>query len=1161
LICASCGTENAAGRRFCDECGTPLAAACPNCGESNRPDAKFCGSCGAPLDATAPGSAPVTAARAAERRYVTILFVDLVGFTPFAEERDAESVRSTLDRYFAIARTAVERHGGVIEKFIGDAVMAVWGTPTAHEDDAERAVRAAIELLDNVHELGPGIEARAGVVSGEAAVNPDADGQAMVAGDVVNTASRLQSVAPAGTVLADERTMRSAASAIAFEPYGEQQLKGRREPVGAHRAIRVVAQRRGQNRAEVLEAPFVGRVEELRLLKELVHATARDRRIRLVSITGPPGIGKSRLTWELEKYVDGLVETVYWHRGRSPAYGEGITFWALGEMVRRRAGLAESDDEMRTRERITATVAEFVADEGDRQWVEPALLALLGLEPSPPGGRDVLFAAWRIFFERVATRGTTVLLFEDIQWADSGLLDFIDHLLEWTRSSPILVVTQARPEFVERRPDWGVGHRLMTALPLQPLAEEHMRELLGGIVPGLPEPAVATILRRADGIPLYAVETVRMLIADGRLELVGGTYRPTGDVSDLAVPDTLRSLIASRLDALEPADRSLLQDGSVLGQRFTLQALVAIAGLAPGELESRLRGLVRRELLTMEADPRSPERGQYGFVQSLIREVAYGTLARRERRTRHLSAARYFEALGDEELAGALATHYLAAFESSDEGAEAGAVASQARIALRAAADRAAALGAHDQAISYIEQALSVTSEPADRAGLLEAAATSARAAGGQQMAERYAREAIAIHAERGNDDGVGRASALLGHVLINSGDLGAAIDVMQAALAPDRERSDAVSAALLATLSRAYMRNNQEALAIEMADRALAIAERRNLDEIVAEALVNKAAALVDSGRRRESGALYDVAIRLAQEGGWPDIELRGRNNVALTLIEDQPRRALNTVMTGLELARRLGQRSMATWLVGTVAFYAYFIGDDWDEVDELVAEQLADESDGLDRLRLLIINAHIKIARGEQPAELEAAVGGESTVTSDPQVQAGYDLITAEAALRDGRLRDAYDSALRVARYGPLGAIGLPIAIRASLWDGDAQSARERLRLLEALPTGGATVEAARELAAAGIAALAGDTDAARRFGAAIEAFRRIGLRWETARAILDAVRLLPADEVTRGWAAEARGTFEALRAQPYLALLDEAAAKPGATDPLRSADIGVG
>jgi class 3 adenylate cyclase len=365
VICSNCGTENEAQRKFCTECATPLTARCANCGTANPPAAKFCGECANPLSAAAP-EADRGSPAVAERRLVSILFADLVGFTPFAEERDAEDVRDTLTRYFDLASEVMTRYGGTVEKFIGDAVMAVWGTPVAHEDDAERAVRAALELVDVVRGLGPNIQARAGVLTGEAATTLGATNQGMVAGDLVNTAARLQSVAPPGVVLVGEATQRAASHAIAFEEAGEQTLKGKASPVPAWRALRVVSERGGRNRSEALEAPFVGRDEEFRLLKDMFHTTGREQRTRLVSIIGPAGIGKSRLAWEFLKYLDGLVENVWWHHGRSPAYGEGITFWALGEMVRARCGLAETDDEATTRVKVAEVLAQHVTDPAER---------------------------------------------------------------------------------------------------------------------------------------------------------------------------------------------------------------------------------------------------------------------------------------------------------------------------------------------------------------------------------------------------------------------------------------------------------------------------------------------------------------------------------------------------------------------------------------------------------------------------------------------------------------------------------------------------------------------------------------------------------------------------------------------------------------------------
>ncbi len=392
------------------ECGSPLVAACPSCGSPNPPQSKFCGECGSALTIAAVTAPPAAEAgpRSTERRLVSVLFLDLVSFTTLSERRDAEDMRSLMDAYFETARTVIERHGGVVEKFIGDAVMAVWGTPVTHEDDAERAVRAGLELVDAVAALGASmdlpLQARGGVLTGEAATSQDSGNQGMVTGDMVNTASRLQSAAEPGQVFVGEATFRAASRAVAFEEVGALTLKGKDEPVRAWRALRVVAERQGHNRMAI-EPPFVGRAEELRLLKDMLHATGREGKSRVVSVTGIGGIGKSRLAWELLKYVDGLAETIWWHHGRCPSYGEGITFWALGEMVRMRAGIAETDPPGVSRSKLAASVAEHVPDEDERHWLEPRLAFLLGLDERPAGGREELFAAWRTFFERISVGG------------------------------------------------------------------------------------------------------------------------------------------------------------------------------------------------------------------------------------------------------------------------------------------------------------------------------------------------------------------------------------------------------------------------------------------------------------------------------------------------------------------------------------------------------------------------------------------------------------------------------------------------------------------------------------------------------------------------------------------------------------------------------------
>ncbi|HEY8842669.1 MAG TPA: adenylate/guanylate cyclase domain-containing protein, partial [Gaiellaceae bacterium] len=300
MTCSTCGTENRVGRMFCSNCGSVLARSCLACGAANEPDDRFCGDCGAPLDAS--GSAIAATAPVAERRLVSVLFGDLVGFTPLSEDRDPEEVRELLSRYFDTARQVIERYGGTVEKFIGDAVMAVWGTPVAREDDPERAVRAALELVEVVAALEAGLAMRVGVVTGEAAVTVGAEGQGMVAGDLVNTASRVQAAAQPGAVLVGERARRASEAAIQYEDAGEHELKGKSEPLSLWRAVRVVAARRGERRGDALEPPFVGRDGELRLIKDLFHASADERKARLVSVLGIAGIGKTRLSWEFEKY-------------------------------------------------------------------------------------------------------------------------------------------------------------------------------------------------------------------------------------------------------------------------------------------------------------------------------------------------------------------------------------------------------------------------------------------------------------------------------------------------------------------------------------------------------------------------------------------------------------------------------------------------------------------------------------------------------------------------------------------------------------------------------------------------------------------------------------------------------------------------------------------
>jgi len=1080
----------------------------------------------------------------AERRLVSIVFADLVGFTTLAEGRDAEDTRELLSRYFDMARDLIGRYGGTVEKFIGDAVMAVWGAPIARENDAELAVRAALDLVDAVRTLGPGIDARAGVLTGEAAVTLGATNQGMVAGDLVNTASRLQSAAVPGTVLVGAATERAASRAIIFEPAGEQALKGKSSPVAAWRALRVVAEVGGRNRADSLEAPFVGRDEELRLLKDLFHGMTRERRARLVSVIGPAGIGKSRLAWEFSKYTDGLVETTWFHDGRSPAYGDGITFWALGEMVRRRAGLLETDDEPTTRAKVAETVARHVPDEADRRWIESAFLALLGIDAGVVASAE-LFAAWRTFFERMTVSAPVVLVFEDFHYADSGLIDFVDHLLEWSRNYPIYVVTLARPELVERRPDWGAGKRSFTSIFLEPLPDAAMHELLAGLVPGLPASAERAIVARADGVPLYAVETVRMLLSEGKLTLDGDAYRPTGDLTDLAVPETLIELIAARLDALTAAERALASDAAVLGQSFTRAGIAAVSGLDDDDLGTRLASLVRREILTLETDPRSPERGQYAFVQALIREVAYNTLAKRDRKNRHLAAARFFETLDTDEIAGGLAGHYLAAYRNSPEGPEADAVAAQSRIALTAAAQRATDLGSHDQALTFLEQAMGVTTDPADTADLLDRAGEAARAGGRYEAAERHLRQAMSARRELADRLALAGTTAALGRALISGRNADVALPLLEAATREFADLDDASTlAALGSQLARAHYLTSNLQRAIEIADPVLRSAEHLDLVSIVADTLVTKGSALALDGRSVEGVALLRAGQELAEKHGLADTLIRAIGNRIATELHLDPRAALEIGRAGLAASRRLGYHDAL--VIGNVADVARRVGE-WDWALGLLDEALDEGFEGADLAELLLPSITFHAFRGDPTADQFGQIERLYEGATDVYRITYLEWASGVVAFAEGRLGDARERFLRAIELTSW-PDALPLPARAALWGREVDAASADLAALEASGMHGPAIDADVITIRAGIAALEGRTgDAMALYRNAGRAWRDLGLAWDEALCGLDMALLLdPTELEVRAAAEAARQILIRLEARPFITRLDAALAR---------------
>ena len=1177
-VCAACGQENKEGRKFCASCGSPLARPCPTCGAANDADDRFCGECGAPLGVntgaaatdtaptplpsapTAPRPAPV-----AERRLVSVLFADLVGFTTLSERRDAEEVRELLSRYFESARQVIGRYGGTVEKFIGDAVMAVWGTPVSREDDAERAVRAALELVQAVAALGGEIGARdlrlrAGVVTGEAAVTLGAEGQGMVAGDLVNTASRVQSVAAPGTVLVGERTRRASEAAVAYEEAGEHELKGKAERVPLWRALRVLAARRGEGRSQGLEAPFVGRDGELRLLKELFHATAEERRARLVSVVGIAGIGKSRLGWEFEKYLDGLLEDIWWHRGRCLAYGEGVAYWALAEMIRMRAGIAENEEAASALAKLRAVTAEIVPDPEERAWVEPRLAHLLALEERTAPDREDLFSAWRHFFERMAEQGPLILLFEDLQWGDTSLLDFVEYLLEWARGFPIYVVTLARPELLERRPDWGAGTRNSASLYLEPLAADAMEKLVRGLVPGLPDELRTRIRERSEGIPLYAVETVRMLLDRGLLAREGNEYRPTGMVEALEVPETLHALIAARLDGLPAEERRLLEDASVLGKTFRKDALAALSGIDERELDDVLSSLVRKEILSLQRDPRSPERGQYGFLQALVQKVAHDTLSRRERKARHLAAARYFhESWADEEeIVEVIAAHYLAAYEAAPEADDAPEIRGRAAVLLARAGERAASLAAVDEAQRYFEQALELAEGPLERARLHERAGEMARAAGRSDEAERHLTRAIDLFEDEGELRGAARSSALLGVVL---GATEAAFERLEKSFAVLSEEEPSPELALLAArLATSEVLAGKLESARGRIELALAVAESLALPEVLSEALNTKSIVLSMSGRWVEASGVMRLALEVALENDLGGASLRAYFNLAHILTErERHEEAARLLREALALARRRGDRFWERPLVAQLAHPLYAQGD-WDEVVAHLADLRTADGPVYDLLGFTVPVARIQTNRARLD-ELRVFLELLSDFEESTEVQArlAYALGRAILARAEGRPDEALAAAEQVFRerggiYLRDGDEAFLEAAESAFVLGDLSTVRRLLSELQAIAPGALTqfLQAHGGRFAARLAAREGNTaEGERRARQAVALFRELAMPFWLAVSLVEHSERLGeegrADEAIP-LLLEAREIFGRLGALPWLDGVDRAEAAAG-------------
>ncbi len=1056
LRCPACGANHQSGQRFCEECGTALAAA-----PANAPAAAVTG-------ATEASPAP---AHVPELRQVSVLFVDLVGFTPLSEARAAEDVRELLRRYFDTSRTIVERHGGVVGKFIGDAVMAVWGVPVAREDDAERAIRAALAVVEAVRMFGeevgaPGLRARGGVVTGKAAAL-QSPGEGLVAGDRVNTASRVQTVAEPGSVLVDTVTRQLAGAAIAFEDTGEHLVKGKREPLRLWRAVRVIAGIRGSDPEQGIQAPFVGRDGDLWLIKELFHGALNRRSARLVAVSGEAGVGKTRLRREFFTYVDGLSETVLWHVGRCLSFGDGIAYSALSQMVRQRLGIAEDAASEAALAKLDEGLARWIDDQLDREFLRPRLAALLALD-APGLPQQELFAGWRLFLQRLAEHLPVVLVFEDLQSADSGLLHFIEQLLDWSSASPIFILTLSRSDLGASQEPWPSPRLGAMTLRLEPLDDVDMRALLTSLVDGLPPAAAARIMERAQGIPLYAIEILRALSDRGVLRQRDGRLALEGELGELVVPASLSSLLAARLDVLEPAEREFIKAMSVFGTAFPRATAAALGGVDEDHLDAVLASLVRSQILVIRSDRLSPERGQYAFAQGMLRTVAYEMLSRRERVPRHVAAAEHLRAAfpGDgEDVVELIAAHYVSAYRAAATDPEAPGLRRRATTALRRAAQRAAAVGAPEAAERSYRAAAELADGEAERTQLTQAAGEMALQSGRYEVAVELLNAAGEAHRRRGRIRQAARVSGDVGLALGRLGRLQEAVDRFTWALEVlGGAGADADVAKLNVRLGHALVFLGEYDRAEAPLEAALAVAEALDLPTVLSDALNQKAIMYVLTGRIQQARHLWTAVVEIAEKRELGHELGIARTNLGnLAVLWDLPD-AEDQTKAGLTAARRRGDRAAESFNASNLMM-AWLLYGRWAAIDALAAEMLDRDPDrpGVESLHFVMAILHL--LRGD-PAAARASLGHLAawSEVETQELRTSHQAVQVSVLLAEGEADQALELALAwlgdaVAQLGASSEpvrVAWPEALTAALRSHRFDDARRLISLFSERPPG---------------------------------------------------------------------------------------------------------
>jgi class 3 adenylate cyclase/tetratricopeptide (TPR) repeat protein len=984
---------------------------CPQCGEENPDRAKFCLNCATPLQ----GPPPVRVLE--ERKVITVVFCDLVGFTARAERLDPEDVRAVLAPYHAGVRSELERYGGTVEKFIGDAVMALFGAPVAHEDDPERAVRAALAIREWIAAERGDLHVRIAVNTGEALVSLDSrphEGEAMAAGDVVNSAQRIQAAAPVNGILVGEQAYRATREVIEYREAKPVVAKGKGKPIPVWEALKARS-RFGLDLPRLVRTPLVGRQRELDLLVSAFARVREERSPQLVTLVGVPGIGKSRLVFELFKIIEQERELITWRQGRCLSYGDGVSLWALGEIVKAQVGILESDGPERAGEKLRQAVPEIVSDAHETSWVEQHLRPLVGAGATLSSGEGTgeAFAAWRRFLEGLAETKPLVLVFEDLHWADDGLLDFVDELSDRTRDAPILILCTARPELLERRPGWGGGKANALTLSLPPLSNEETARVLASVLeqPPLEAEIQGELLARAAGNPLYAEQFARVLTEVGTLD-------------DL--PGTVHGVIAARLDSLLPEEKALLQHAAVVGKVFWPGALATIAGASDGQAEEPLLALERKEFVQRVRRSSVAGEPEYTFRHVLLRDVAYGQIPRADRVEKHRRAAEWIESLGrPEDHAEMLAYHYLSALEfASVAGRENPGLTERARRALRAAGDRALALASYAAAARFYGGALEIwPGDDPDRAWVLVHAGRARYGADGSgiDLLERGFEELRA----RGDADGAAEVAVDIGRAFWFRGDRDEAYLYTDRALELAEGRPESRAGAY-ARVARAafHMIASEMPEAIRLARETIPLVDALGIGRFRARARDVLGSARGLSG---DVGGLDDLeqAIEIARESNAFYELIVAEHNLQMAQFFLG---RLGPASETLEMFRRdvesYGAAANRSVLRVADAYQAVLHGR-WDEAARALDGLIAEEEAGVAHYQestCRALRAWIELARGDlggAAADSEAAVA-RARRAKDPQVLTPALVLRGIVLVAQGRHEHAWERASEVLALG---------------------------------------------------------------------------------------------------------------------------------------------